>query len=350
MTTFRNRLNNATQTNGTDVTTTNFALSGDGLGAAPQKTGTSTCKYDTALAAPMAGSAWISCAPQAGFQSTFYVTITPSNDATWETVFYYPGAPTVANTPFVYARTSTDTRIGEFCCGTNGKPNFQASGGGQIAVWTGTALTVGAKRLRVKVHTHATAGTVDWYVYKVSDGTLEASGSASGVNIASGSQIGRWLHGNNSATYAVAGNWAAWEYSLLQWADTYTDLGPFPTSTASASAGPDWLIDAFQGWQSGDGLAARATVDGSQSTWTGSGSPTIAWTAPGGSGITFVDSTALVTQAIIPCALTDQTYTLTLTITINGVVGTDTANVTVKGAEYAVPSGGAWKPSRVVQF
>jgi hypothetical protein len=159
-------------------------------------------------------------------------------------------------------------------------------------------------------------------------------------------QIGIWLHGCNSASFAVAGNWPSWRYGLLQWSDTNADIGPFPTATASANAGPDWLIDAFQGWQTGDALTSRATVDGSQSTYTGTGSPVFAWTGP--AGVTFSDSTAQITQAILPCSLTDQTYTLTLTVTMDVAVSSDTANVTVKAAEEAQASGGVWKPSRTV--
>jgi hypothetical protein len=343
VTIFRNKGNG--QTNGADVSTTNSATSGDAL-TTVTKTGTSTIKYDT-TSPPFTGCAWFSCVPQAGFVAQFDVIITSSNDTTWETLFDYTAAPTVANTGIIGFRTSANVRIGELVMGTNGKPNFQASGGGTLASYTGTALTVGRKRVRVKLHTDTATpanGTISYSIYNDATGVLEAT--MSGTGTINGGQIGIIRHGCTSTSWSVAGNWTAWRYGLLQWSDTNADIGPFPTSTASASAGPDWLIDAFQGWQTGDALTSRATLDGSASTYTGTGSPVFAWTGP--AGVTFSDSTAQITQAILPCSLTDQTYTLTLTVTMDVAVSSDTANVTVKAAEEAQASGGVWKPSRTV--
>lgn len=347
MTIFRNKLNG--QTNSADVTTTNSATSGDAISANPTKTGTSTVKYDT-TSPPFTGCAWISCSPQDGFVATFPVAITPSSDATWETLWDYTGPPTVANTPMLLARTAANARIGELVMGTNGKPNFQAATAGTLASYTGTALVVGRKRVRIKIHTDATTptnGTVSWSIYNDVTDELEATASGTG-NIAGGAQIGIWLHGCNSASFAVAGNWPSWRYGLLQWSDTNADIGVFPTATASANAGPDWLIDAFQGWEDGDALTSHATVDGSQSSYTGVGTPVFAWTGP--AGVTFTDASSPVTQAILPCDLADQTYALTLTVTLGVAVSADTCQVTVKAAEEAQAVGGVWRPSRTVQL
>jgi hypothetical protein len=349
MTAYRNRFNAATQTNGTNVTATNSADSGDAL-ASITNTGTSTDKYDTS-SPPSAGCAWVSFVPQNGFVSTAdFLIPTPSNDVTVEHVFNYPGAPSVANTGIYGFRSAANVRIGEFVVSTAGKPNFQPSGGTTMAAWTGTALTVGQKRIRVKLHTDSTTpanGTVAWYVYNDAD-VLEASGSGTGT--INGGTIGIVRHGCTSSTWAVAGNWTAWKYGMMQWADQSVDLGPFPTATANANAGPDWLIEAFQSNLSGDGAKARANLDGTQSTTTGTGTISYLW-APhaGGSGITFSNATTATTQAIIPVLLTDRSDVIDLTVSIATADGTisstDSTTVTTKAAEHAVAVGGAWVPA-----
>lgn len=164
-------------------------------------------------------------------------------------------------------------------------------------------------------------------------GTTLNTGSTNFVDV-------RWAKMDNSA----AGMDANVDY--VAYDDGSATVIPLPaTASAVANAGADSTIDSFAGWVPGDGNIARTTVDGSQSSYTG-GTPTFAWTGP--AGVTFATPSSATTDVTFPNDLTDQNYTVTLTVTVGSVSSSDSLTLTVKGAERAYAAGGAWKPARKI--
>jgi len=149
----------------------------------------------------------------------------------------------------------------------------------------------------------------------------------------------RW--GKADATATLAAN-----FSYLRLDSGSSALIAPPTSVvAAANAGLDAVLEPFQGWQPGDAGVARAQLDGTGSTGSG-GALDYAWS--GTTGVTFDDATDPRAQAILPQKVTDQTYTLTLTVSIGATSSSDTVDVTVRASDWAWLDGSTWKPARMV--
>lgn len=133
--------------------------------------------------------------------------------------------------------------------------------------------------------------------------------------------------------------------------------------TVTATAGANDSVEPFENWVGtvgtpGDGAKARANLNGSESTWDG-GVATIAWTKQSSDPATcsytgvaptcsFVDSTALQTQALLQQDIVDITYTLRLTITVGGTTDYDEVLILVRASDAVWDDAGTLKPARLV--
>lgn len=288
MTIRRNRF--VGQPNNTAATVTNLDDSGDGF-TAVNIAGASTVKFQTASPPDAAGSVWVEMVPElavspGGQVANIADSTLTGNDYMFSVRWQYPAAhPTVANTTIgQFRNVGGGSRIGELVGNTNGKPNFQASGGGTLAAWAGTALVPGTVYdVFCHVHTDTATpanGTVDYTFTEVSTGTVKASGSATGV--INGGAVGEVRFGSTKAADSTTGNWSSWKFSRMQWGTQSTDPGAYPTNVPpTADAGPDLLdVEPYTTFTlNGTGSAdSDGTITGY--AWTPVAGTTVALTGP----------------------------------------------------------------------